>query len=63
MEAQGAGLGMGERITAVHGQKLFAGQTDVVQKVIIFTFQQERGRAAQLQKVEETGEHDLDSFA
>lgn len=63
MEAQGAGLGMGKRIAAVHGQKLFAGQTDVAQQVIIFTFQQERSRAAQLQKGEEAGEHGFNSFA
>jgi hypothetical protein len=31
--------------------------------VIVFTFQQERSRAAQLQKGEEAGEHDLVSFA
>lgn len=63
MEAQGLGLSLGEGVAAVHGLKLGTGETDVVQKMIILAFQQERSRAAQLQKVEEAGEHGFNSFA
>ena len=62
MEAQCAGEGVGKTVTPPQRQKLVAGQTDVAQKVIIPAFQQERSRAAQLQKGEEAGEHGQYSF-
>lgn len=52
MEAQRLGLGIGEAFAPAHGQKVVAGETDVVQQMIILAFQQERGRAAQLRKGE-----------
>jgi hypothetical protein len=62
VEAQDPGLGDGVGLASAQCEELIAGQADVVQKMIVFAFQQERSRAAQLQKGEETGEHGLDSF-
>ena len=50
--------GIGQPETHVQRLKLDTGKADVVQKVIISAFQQERGRPAQLQKGDEAGEHD-----
>jgi hypothetical protein len=62
MKAQDLCLGNGVGFATAQRMKLITGQADVVQQMIVFAFQQERGRAAQLQKGEEAGEHDLDSF-
>jgi hypothetical protein len=58
MEAQRADLRVGEAFTPAQCQKFGTGKANVIQQAIIFAFQQERSRAAQLRKGEEAGEHD-----